>query len=407
MWMGLNRVVVRVGRADAVAETFVVAAVHLPTDAANAGVRERVLQKIVATSGDEDKLLIVGDMNAKDEEIKELCKGLGVHEARYAGVSWGAPGNRFYEEVSQPKSRSLGLRLDRVLFGSKLWAESHLVGQGPVFFDGEEFYLSDHFGVLAYVDVSDAYASRAKQDVVATQARRGHLVRLREHGQEKELVEVKARRQLGREEQALARRRTAERDREQFQRTQRRGAKQRQERRRRLRAVGLGIERLFGENVASVPASGFCEPCSPSDVGILPLNGLPSGSWATTANFPRSGMRNLGNTCYVNSVTQVLVRTPAMLEWICRHNADGCPLADTSCVLFWLGCFVRMVSFCVEVLVTQYDVVQFWLSGAPRWVKFSTTTISMTFSNSWRRSWIVQGLGRSKQGDVVHGMGCS
>ena len=89
-------VVVRVGRAEALAESFVVAAVHLPTDAANAGVRERVLRKMLATSGDEDKLLIVGDMNARDEEIKELCKGLGVQEARYAGVSWGAPGNRFY-----------------------------------------------------------------------------------------------------------------------------------------------------------------------------------------------------------------------------------------------------------------------------------------------------------------------
>ena len=101
----------------------------------------------------------------------------------------------------------------------------------------------------------------------------------------------------------------------------------------RLRAVGLGIEGLFGEIVDSVPASGLCEPCSPSDVGILLLNGLSSGSWATTAKVPRFGMRNLGNTCYVNSVAQVLVRTPAMLEWICRHNADGCPRADTGCVL--------------------------------------------------------------------------
>ena len=44
-------------------------------------------------------------------------------------------------------------------------------------------------------------------------------------------------------------------------------------------------------------------------------------------------MRNLGNTCYVNSVAQVLLRTPAMLEWMCRHNADGYPHADTGCVL--------------------------------------------------------------------------
>ena len=158
-------------------------------------------------------------------------------------------------------------------------------------------------------------------------------MRLREHGQQRELVEVKARRQMGREEQVLARRRTAERDREHFQRAQRRGAVQRQERRSRLRAVGLGKEGLFGENVASVAASGQCVPCSPSDVGILLLHVLPRGSWATTAQVPRFGMRNIGNTCYVNSVAQVLLRTPAMLEWMCRHNADGCPHADTGCVL--------------------------------------------------------------------------
>ena len=143
-------------------------------------------------------------------------------------MSFGALGNRFDQRL--PKG-GFGPRYDRVLFGDRVWAESHLVGNGPVCVDGSEFHLSDHSGLLAYVDVCDAYASTAKQDLVASRLRRAQLVSLRDGSQQRKLEEMKARRQHGREEQALARRRAAERDREEFQHAQRRGARQRRERR--------------------------------------------------------------------------------------------------------------------------------------------------------------------------------
>ena len=49
-------------------------------------------------------------------------------------------GNKFYADLEYAGP---GLRKDRVLFGEGLWAESYLVGQGRLFFDGQEFCLSD------------------------------------------------------------------------------------------------------------------------------------------------------------------------------------------------------------------------------------------------------------------------
>ena len=116
-------------------------------------------------------------------------------------------------------------------FGETVWAEAHIAGQGKVFFDGAEFCMSDHFGLMAYVDAGHLYASRAKQDCLAARVRRGQLVGLRDQAQQRELVEVRAKAQAGREEQAVARRRVAERDRDDFQRAQARGARQRRQRR--------------------------------------------------------------------------------------------------------------------------------------------------------------------------------
>ena len=115
------------------------------------------------------------------------CKDLRLREARYSGVSFGAPGNRFDHRV--PK-RSFGQRYDRVLSAQGVWSESHLVGNGYVSFEGSEFHLSDHCGVYAYVGVCAAYNSKAKQDVAAARLRRSQLVSLRDGSQQKELEEI-------------------------------------------------------------------------------------------------------------------------------------------------------------------------------------------------------------------------
>ena len=44
-------------------------------------------------------------------------------------------------------------------------------------------------------------------------------------------------------------------------------------------------------------------------------------------------MRNGGNMCYVNSVAQVLLRTPAIVEWLRWHRANGCVHGEATCML--------------------------------------------------------------------------
>ena len=141
-----------------------VVVVHLPVGD-KAGLRERVIERV---SKEGERLIVVGDMNAKDEEITSLSRKTGLQEAKYAGLSWGVKHNPFYKDTDY---RGPGLRKDRVLFGEQIWAEAHLIGQAKVFFEGSEFYMSDHFGVMAYADAADAYR---KKDSVVARARRGH-----------------------------------------------------------------------------------------------------------------------------------------------------------------------------------------------------------------------------------------
>jgi len=307
-----------------------VVAAHLPTGDC-AGSRERILKEAVRAAGDVgERLVLIGDMNVKDDvEVESLCRELQLHEARYAGFSWGVKSNAFYKDSQYSGP---GLRKDRVLFGKRAWAEAHLVGQGKMFFDGCEFCLSDHFGVMAYVDVGDVYASRAKQDCVTARVRRGQLVSMREQAQQKELLEVKASCQAGREGQALARLRALQRGRAEYQRAQDRGARQRLGRRVAMRRAAFGTDSLFAV-VETVPALSTVTPCAPTDVFVPSLDEVGAGSWLTTKDLPLRGMRNVGNTCYVNSMAQVLMRVPAMVEWATQHVAENCPQEESSCVL--------------------------------------------------------------------------
>ena len=141
-----------------------------------------------------DAVLVVGDLNSKDDQVLEMCKKNDCREARYAGASWGARGNRYYAEL---KYIGGGFRYDRVLFRGAVWAEAHLVGQSKVFLDGLEFYRSDHFGLLACVDVCEAYASVFGGDDDLARSRRGVLVQLKEDAMQKEQVEARALLQLG------------------------------------------------------------------------------------------------------------------------------------------------------------------------------------------------------------------
>jgi endonuclease/exonuclease/phosphatase family metal-dependent hydrolase len=116
-------------------------AVHMPSGQKEIASRRAIAKGLVWSTGSRDQnVLVLGDVNAKDDEVGELCAKVGLHEARYAGYSWGARGNRF---DAQLEYAGPGLRYDRVLFGGGVWAEAFLVGQEKCFFDGSEFFLSD------------------------------------------------------------------------------------------------------------------------------------------------------------------------------------------------------------------------------------------------------------------------
>ena len=94
------------------------------------GVLERALQHL--EDRDRDTVVVVGDTNLnKEADVVDLCGEMKLKDARYAGYSWGVPGNLFFEDMARVGA---GLRKDRVLFGRKVWGVSHLVGQGKVFF---------------------------------------------------------------------------------------------------------------------------------------------------------------------------------------------------------------------------------------------------------------------------------
>ena len=124
-------------------------------------------------------MVALGDMNARDEEIVGLCEELDLKQGFYSGCTWGKPGNRF--DAEHPY-RGPGLRYDRVLFRGKVWAEVHVVGDSRVANDGFEFYRSDHFGLMAFVDVAETYGARGKRGEICARARRYSQTDLRIEG---------------------------------------------------------------------------------------------------------------------------------------------------------------------------------------------------------------------------------
>ena len=198
----------RYGAGQENARSLVVVSVHLPAGECAEKRKEILVRSLKKLGKEKENAVVLGDMNVNREaEVAGICESIDLKNARYAGYSWGVPGNKFYADLA---FAGPGLRKDRVLFGGKLCAQAHLVGQCEQFFQGEKFFLSDHFGVMAYVDSSDVYDSRAKQVVVVARVRRQLLAAPVEQSQQKELIEVKALRQAGREGQALARQRVQE-----------------------------------------------------------------------------------------------------------------------------------------------------------------------------------------------------
>ena len=332
-------VAARVQVSSSTNEQVCVVAVHLPAGAERAGERQRALSLIVqGVRREEENVLVVGDFNIRDDEVDGISHETDLKNAFYSGATWGVSWNKFHREPRA--STGVGFRFDRAFFGRKLWAEAHLIGQGRQSFDGREFCLSDHFGLMVYADVSNVFASRVQVDRRAAQLRRARLAAMRERAQQAEAAEVRARRQAAREGQAVARRRAEDRDREGFCRAQQRGARARERRRAEYRRAAFGSESLFADGLQGVVlAQGPEAPTAASNVMVPGMGGLTGGCWEDLRGVPLVGLQNMRNTCFVSSIVQVILRVPAVLDWVRDHVARGCPRAGfgLECVVCSLG----------------------------------------------------------------------
>ena len=97
--------------------------------------------------------MILGDFNLRHDEQEAALEASRCQNAFYSGSSWD-PRVVQYDD----KLRSYGAAghaFDRVFFDGACWAEACLVGRGRHFSAGSGFYVSDHFAVLAVLDVAE------------------------------------------------------------------------------------------------------------------------------------------------------------------------------------------------------------------------------------------------------------
>ena len=71
------------------------------------------------------------------------------------------------------------MRFDRLLVAGSIYGCAYLVGMRKQFQAGHSFFLSDHFGVLALLDVHREHGARDRSRKVVL-ARRAAVVRLRD-----------------------------------------------------------------------------------------------------------------------------------------------------------------------------------------------------------------------------------
>ena len=117
--------------------------------------------------------------------------------------------------------------------------------------------------------------------------------------------------------------RAADRDRADVLEQARKEAKVAQAQREARRAAAFGGQSLFGIRVARMGDFDGETPVPPAALSIDAFADLPSGdartTWRHVGQLPFRGLANAGDTSYVSSVVQVLLRVPAVALWLHTH----------------------------------------------------------------------------------------
>ena len=323
-------------------------AMHLENGSRGAAHRRKHLLLALRTAAAISRnVVLFGDLNIGDAELaqvrrQELLK-YAVSEAPYVGFSWNPQVNRYSDEDGY--AQRIPVRFDRVIFSGSVNGCSYLVGRRKQFQAGSSFYLSDHFAVLALLDVHSEHG-RGDRNLQLQKQRRAALARFRDHAA---LVgnqcNLEAQR-VGSEEAGLMRQRAADETQADVDACMKKARKAARRFLESLRAEACGKDSLFAEGLAVADVRSL--PAAPCTVSVPVLRtrlpeteeGLSVGDgdsvWrhleAVGAGFdglvPRIGcFAFTGNTSFVGVIVQVLLRLPSMALWLSQHAAM-CDLDD-------------------------------------------------------------------------------
>jgi endonuclease/exonuclease/phosphatase family metal-dependent hydrolase len=300
------------------------AAVHLPSGLSNEAIRSRALESLArdAVSGG---LLIFGDTNCKDDEAEAVCNVGGLKEACYTGSSWDVRGNKFDASCEYGE---FGLRYDRMFMSGSVWAETFVVfSRCKTFYEGQMFFLSDHYPVIGVVDCHDVFNGSRRAAETMARVRGASLVQLRNFLSQEERLAGNEWMKQGREEKAFVSQQVAEEKRVAIWRAQRAAlAKRRRSRERRLklafgeRSVWEGkIEEVAPRALATVNLDGWTEEVPSREIpSHVFLRGIASGQ----------------NDPIMPCLLQVLLRLPAMSDWMFQHT-EHCS-NSRACAMCWI-----------------------------------------------------------------------
>ena len=169
-----------------------VAAVHLEPGAEGAARRREQAQRVLAAMWGQ-AVVVLGDLNVREAEVEALSALWedGLEDVRYTGSSWDMRENGYYEEYKGQGRCAPAMSFDRILLGGCVCAAGYLVGQARCFAEEAVFALSDHYGVMALVDVHAAHASAGGSSSRLAGRRREALGLARDQAASRERVVAK------------------------------------------------------------------------------------------------------------------------------------------------------------------------------------------------------------------------
>ena len=307
-------------------------ALHLANGSDAEGKRLKHLRRALeVATGKSRNVVLLGDMNVGDAELakvqREPLRRYALAEAAYGQFSWHPQVNRYSDEDGY--AQRAPARFDRVLFTGDVYGCAYLVGRRKQFQAGSSFYLSDHFAVMALLDVHSEHG-RGDRNLQLEKQRRAALARLRDQAALAEHQGNTEALRVGSEEASLMRQRAADdvqADVDARVRAARNAARRFLDG---LRADACGKGSLFADGV--VVTEGRPLPAAPSTVAVPGLEGLAAGDGDSVwrhlrangvghdGDVPTIGcFASTGNASFLGVAVQVLLRLPAVALWLSQH----------------------------------------------------------------------------------------